>query len=260
MIPVFQVDAFASEKFKGNPAAVCPLNEWMSDDLLQKIASEINLSETAFFVKNANGFHLRWFTPTDEVRLCGHATLATAHVLFSHLNYELEEILFSTQKAGELKVSKNNQGYTLNFPADIPFRIDEDLCSDFIDQAVVEQHKGLDDYLLILESEEAVRKCQANFHIMKSKAGHRAVIISAQGDNKDFVSRVFAPCVGIDEDPVTGSAHTVLTPYWSRKLSKTKLNAEQVSKRTGQLQCEIKGDRVLISGQAVTSIKGEILI
>ena len=258
MLEIYQVDAFTKDKFKGNPAGVCPLQEWLPDADLQNIASELNLSETAFFVPLDNGFHLRWFTPTTEVRLCGHATLAAAHVIFSHLDYKANEICFKTNKVGELNVYKLDDAYQMNFPVDIPQAFSSNYINQLINTDVLECRVGTDDLLLLVRDHESVKNCRPNLEIMKSLE-HRAIIVTAQGRDVDFVSRVFAPAVGIDEDPVTGSAHTVLTPFWAEKLNKKKLSATQISERSGNLSCELNNDRVLLTGNAVTTIVGKIL-
>ncbi len=249
MIPVYQVDAFANKRFSGNPAAVCPLAGWLSDEELQNIASEINLSETAFIVRNENGYHLRWFTPLTEVRLCGHATLASAHVVFNHLNYNEDQIVFSTEQVGNLTVSKSGDNYIMDFPADKCNYFDKDELIKTVDCPILEAYKGSDDILIITDNELSVSDCQPNLSVIK-QLSCRALIVSSEGKDQDFVSRVFAPSCGIDEDPVTGSAHTLMTPYWSNKLSKNKLYAAQISKRRGELVCELKGDRVLLTGSA----------
>ena len=258
MLPLYQVDAFTGERFKGNPAAVCPLEEWLDDETLQNIASEINLSETAFIVNNKDSYHLRWFTPASEVRLCGHATLATAHVLFKHLNYNGEEIRFTTQNAGELIVSQTADGYQMNFPADNFQAVEIANIENIIGQKVLASFQGLDDYMVVLEDENAVRQSEPDINGIKSLPV-RALIITARGDTLDFVSRVFVPSCDIDEDPVTGSAHTLMTPYWAEILGKTSLKARQISRRSGDVDCQLKGDRVLLSGKAVTVIQGKLL-
>jgi PhzF family phenazine biosynthesis protein len=262
-IPLFHVDAFADELFKGNPAAVCPLESWLTDNTMQAIAAENNLSETAFFVKHDDVYNLRWFTPVKEVNLCGHATLATAYVLFNSLGYTNEAIYFST-RSGILAVRKDISGLlTMDFPADI---ISDTVESDYfsvITSAMAIQslgiYKGKTDYLIELSSEDEVKKVQPDFTLLK-KVPARGIIITAKGDKADFVSRFFAPQAGINEDPVTGSAHTTLTPFWAKKLGKTKLTAHQLSARGGKLECLIRGDRVLISGQCKLYLAGEIYL
>ncbi|MBN2425530.1 MAG: PhzF family phenazine biosynthesis protein [Calditrichaceae bacterium] len=255
-LPLYQVDAFTDKVFKGNPAAVCPLKEWLDDQTMQSIGAENNLAETAFFVPVEAGFHIRWFTPTVEVDLCGHATLATAHVLFNHLNYKEDIIRFKSQR-GELRVTKSGDLLTLDFPATKPDKqaLSEDIISA-MGQAPLEVWKSRD-YLLLYKDEETVRSLQPNFNSML-KLDCLGVIATAAGDHSDFVSRFFAPAAGIPEDPVTGSAHTTLIPFWSDRLKKKKLHAFQVSKRGGELFCEDKVSRVFISGRAATYLQGKI--
>ena len=254
---LYQVDAFSNGLFTGNPAAVCPLSEWLSDELMQNIAMENNLAETAFYVKENDHFRIRWFTPAVEVDLCGHATLAAAHVLFHHENFKGNEILF-TSRSGILKVSKENEKLTLDFPVDefTQVAMTDEMVSGF-NISPKEIFKGKTDYLFIYESEAQVLELFPDFKLM-AQLEARGIIVTAKGYKVDFVSRFFAPQSGIDEDPVTGSAHTTLTPYWSKILNKTKMTAMQVSKRKGYLECELKGNRVLISGKAVTFFEGEI--
>lgn len=256
---IFQVDAFTDKLFGGNPAAVCPLDKWLPDETMQKIAMENNLSETAFFVKTEDRFHIRWFTPKVEVSLCGHATLASAHVLFNHLDWNGEEIRFNSE-SGLLTVKKENELLTLNFPSDPIHPADPP--SDLIDALKVnplEIYKGKTDYLLILGSHEEVQSANPDFNLLK-KIPVRGVIISARGEFSDFVSRFFAPASGVDEDPVTGSAHTSMIPYWAEKLAKNELSAVQLSARKGHLFCKYLGERVEISGRAITYLDGEITI
>ncbi|MFL5754384.1 MAG: PhzF family phenazine biosynthesis protein [Bacteroidia bacterium] len=256
---MYQVDAFTEKLFGGNPAAVVPLTTWLSDELLQNIAMENNLAETAFYVKKENIFHIRWFTPIVEVDLCGHATLATAHVLFNHENHTGKEILFDS-RSGELKVSRNEGLLTLDFPEDIFHEVElsDELCSGF-NFRPVKAFKGKTDYMLVFENETQIRNIRPDYSAI-SKMGGRGVIATAKGDTVDFVSRFFAPQSGINEDPVTGSAHTTLTPYWAEFIDKTELTATQLSPRQGQLVCKLSGDRILISGKARTFLKGEIEI
>lgn len=257
-LPIFQVDAFTDHVFGGNPAAVCPLDEWLDDEIMQQLALENNLSETAFFVKKEDEYELRWFTPEIEVDLCGHATLATAHVLFEHVGIQKSEIRFQT-KSGVLIVSKENERLKMDFPTDDMPQVDP--------PAVLFQALGIrsdnvfftDDYMVVLNSEEEVQNLDPDFRIL-SEVNARGVIVTALGDEVDFVSRFFAPGAGIDEDPVTGSAHTKLTPYWSKRLGKDILEARQISKRVGNLTCRYKGERTEILGRAVTYMVGEINI
>jgi PhzF family phenazine biosynthesis protein len=258
-IKFYQVDAFTDKLFGGNPAGVCPLEDWIPEDVMQNIAFENNLAETAFFVLNGTDYELRWFTPVSEVDLCGHATLASAHVLFEHLAYSKDKIVFHS-RSGELTVRKDDDKLVLNFPADIFKKVEasEDLING-IGKKPMETYKGKTDYLLVYPSQKDIEEINPDFGlIMKSKA--RGVIVTAKGNDVDFVSRFFAPDVGINEDPVTGSAHTTLTPYWAGKLGKPELSAMQISKRRGKLQCRLIKDRVEIAGNAVTYLEGYIKV
>ncbi len=252
----FQVDAFTDRLFAGNPAAVCPLDSWLDDELLQAIAEENNLSETAYFVPCERGFELRWFTPTTEVKLCGHATLATAHVLFRHLGYDQPEILFETL-SGDLRVSREGSLLTLDFPArPVEAVAAPEALLRGLGVEPVEVWAG-DDYMAVLDSEARVRELSPDLAQLV-RLDRRAVMVTAPGDHCDFVSRFFAPKQGIPEDPVTGSAHCTLTPYWAQKLGKTTLSARQLSRRGGDIQCRLEGDRVFLSGRAVTFLVGEL--
>lgn len=257
---IYQVDAFADKVFSGNPAAVCPLDRWLTDELMQKIAAENNLAETAFYVKQGDKFEIRWFTPAVEVDLCGHATLAAAYVLFNHENYNETSIEFWSSRSGTLTVSKNGNFLTLNFPTDdltdVP--VSDELTRCF-DKKPVSAFKGKTDYLLVFENETDIRNIQPALNEI-SKLKGRGVIVSAKGNEVDFVSRFFAPQAGIPEDPVTGSAHTTLTPYWARQLGKNELTAIQFSERKGHLKCRYLNDRVEISGQGKLYLIGEIHI
>jgi PhzF family phenazine biosynthesis protein len=258
-IKFYQVDAFTDKLFGGNPAGVCPLDDWLPDEVMQNIAFENNLAETAFFITNDVDFELRWFTPLAEVDLCGHATLATAHVLFDHLDYNRDKIIFHT-RSGELTVRKDNGKLVLNFPVDIVKKIDapDDLIKG-IGKKPLEAFKGKTDYMLVYSSQKEIEEINPDFELIrKSKA--RGVIVTAKGDKVDFVSRFFAPLVGVDEDPVTGSAHTTLTPYWATVLGKKDLTAMQLSKRKGNLNCKLINGRVEIAGYAVTYLEGSIKI
>lgn len=258
-LKIYQVDAFASELFKGNPAAVVPLQEWLSDEIMQNIAAENNLSETAFFVPENKSFHIRWFTPVSEVNLCGHATLATSHVLFNELNFQ-EEILSFISKSGILTVRKIGDLLQLNFPADTVAPEDSNpVFTEAFGFQATTTLKGRTDYLLLFDSEEIIRNMKPNFHLLK-QTDARGIMITAKGNEADFVSRFFAPNEGIDEDPVTGSAHTTLVPFWSDRLNKTEMTAFQLSERGGQLWCSLKAERVLIAGKAITYLRGEIEI
>jgi len=259
-IPIYQADAFTSQLFGGNPAAICPLTEWLPDVTMQKIAIENNLAETAFFVKTDNGFALRWFTPEYEIDLCGHATLASAHILFTQLGYKHDTIHFETVKAGVLTVKKDGDKYTMDFPSRPPIPIETP-------NGLIEALGGKKplailrsrDYFLVYETEEDISEMSPDFFAL-SKMDTVGVIVTAPGKHVDFVSRFFAPGAGIPEDPVTGSAHCNLIPYWAKKMGKTHLHALQISPRKGELWCELKGDRVLMSGKAVTYLKGEIFL
>lgn len=256
-IPIYQVDAFTKQIFGGNPAAVCLLKSWPNDNKMQNIAAENNLAETAFLVENNGIYEIRWFTPTIEIDLCGHATLASAHVLFNHLSIAGESIQFSTLHHGLLSVTKSSDLLVLDFPSST--LIKTDITQDIINalgQTPTEVYKTRD-LLAIFETEEEIVNINPDFEVLK-KLDQLGVIVSAPGNNSDFVSRFFAPNAGINEDPVTGSAHTTLIPYWTEKLGKNTLLARQLSEREGELFCENKGNRVLIGGHAVTYLKGEI--
>ena len=256
---LYQVDAFARRLFEGNPAAVCPLEAWLDDAVLQAIAAENNLSETAFFVPQAAGFGLRWFTPGAEVDLCGHATLASAYVLFECLGFAGPEITFET-RSGTLSVARHEDGQLLmDFPAAVPKPCDA--------PAVLLEGLGrspsevlaADDYVVVFDSEAEIRDLAPDFRKL-GRLDRRAVCVTAPGEAYDFVSRFFAPNVGIDEDPVTGSAHCQLTPYWAQRLGRNRLRARQISRRGGDVLCELRGDRVLLTGHAVLYMEGTIRI
>lgn len=259
---IYQVDAFTSALFGGNPAAVVPLDQWLSDETMQSIAAENNLSETAFFVKNGEAFNLRWFTPAIEVDFCGHATLATAHILFTELAYENPSIRFNT-RVGELLVKNLGKGkYLMDFPADklSPMEVSRELL-EAIGTPPVEAFKGREDILYVVNSREEVEDTQPDFKAL-GEVSDRGVLVTAPGDDCDFVSRCFFPNAGVDEDPVTGSAHTTLTPYWAKRLKKPKMVARQISQRGGYLECELSEDdkKVKLIGNAVTYLKGQILL
>ena len=255
--PIFQVDAFTSQLFGGNPAAVCLLDDWIDESKMQSIAAENNLAETAFVVAERGAFAIRWFTPTTEVDLCGHATLAAAHVIFEEKRTPQKQIGFQS-RSGMLKVSRFGETLVLDFPVDelrpaeLPVSI-----SDAIAQRPLEVFKGKTDFMLVFERQSVIESIEPDFAKLGNAAA-RGVIVTAPGIDVDFVSRFFAPMSGIDEDPVTGSAHTTLTPYWSMRLGRLKLTAKQLSRRGGYLECELLGDRVAISGQVVTYLRGEI--
>lgn len=259
-LPIYQVDAFTSEVFKGNPAAVVPLEEWLPDEILQKIALENNLSETAFFVPTDKGFHLRWFTPTVEVDLCGHATLATSWVIYNQLGYDKDAIHFESQ-SGELIITKSDDGYTLNFPVWEHKKLEPDArISDALGAEPSELFHGYD-WVAVFDSYETVKNLAPDMQKLSTITEMRGIIATAQSnDDVDFVSRFFGPLVGIDEDPVTGSAHCILTPIWAEKLDKTDFTARQVSARSGDLKLSLQGDRVHITGNAALYLKGTIYI
>jgi len=255
-IPIYQVDAFTEKLFRGNPAAVCPLEKWLDEDLMQSIAAENNLSETAFYVRRGNGFEIRWFTPKVEIDLAGHPTLATAHVIFNHRGYNGDEITFFS-KRGELKVTKMNDMIQLDFPAAEPKKVSPpEALINGLGKTPKEVLKSRD-YLAVFDSEKEVLSLKPDFPTL-SKLDCLGIIATANGERSDFVSRFFAPNAGINEDPVTGSAHTLLIPFWAKQLKKNKLHALQVSERGGELFCEFNGDRVYIGGKAVTYLIGEI--
>ncbi len=251
--PIYQIDAFTSEVFKGNPAAVVILDQWLPDETLLNIAAENNLAETAFIIKNDPVNRLRWFTPTCEIPLCGHGTLATAYVLFNELNYEGEKITF-TSLSGSLSVSKQDEMFILDFPkrdyepTTVPKAIIDTI--GFTPQQVISDHR---EYVLIYDDETIIERIDPDFSILKH---HDAVVVTAASKQYDFISRNFHPSAGIDEDPVTGSSHCLLANYWSKQLGKTKLHAYQASERGGEMTCEIVGDRVKLIGNAVKFLEG----
>ena len=256
-IPIYQVDAFADRLFGGNPAAVCPLEAWLPDETMQAIGAENNLSETAFLVPEGDGYRLRWFTPKVEVDLCGHATLASAHVVFSHLHPEWQRVVFHTL-SGRLEVRRDGDRLVLDFPSrparlcDVPDELVAALGKE--PDAVVLAHE----YLAVYPDERTVRSLMPDMPRLAATTREYGVIVTAPGDDCDFVSRFFAPAVGIPEDPVTGSAHCALTPYWAERLGKRTLHARQVSARGGELWCEDRGERVTIAGRAVPYLEGTI--
>jgi PhzF family phenazine biosynthesis protein len=256
--PIYQVDAFTSKLFGGNPAAICPLEQWLPDDVMQKLAVENNLSETAFFVKEEEGFHLRWFTPEYEIDLCGHATLATAYVIFNQLDYGSGIIKFKS-KSGVLEVTKKGDLIELNFPSRMPqdCEVPEALLKG-INFPPVKVLKSRD-YFLVYEDESIVQQIIPDFNYL-NQLDVVGVIVTAASKEVDFVSRFFVPNSVIGEDPVTGSAHCNLIPYWSKELNKTRLTARQISAREGELFCEDKGDRVTMAGNAVLYLKGEFYL
>lgn len=257
--PIYQVDAFADAVFRGNPAAVMPLEAWWDDSLLQAVAMENNLSETAYLVKVTDGYELRWFTPIVEVDLCGHATLASAHVLFEHLDFAGDEILFHT-RSGALRVRRDGSRLTLDFPAAelAPVDVDRAVCNALgamASEALTVAGKGT--VLYVYEFEEDVAKLRPDFSALMAVTPG-SVIVCAPGNECDVVSRFFAPHAGINEDPVTGSAHCSLVPYWAGRLRKTHLQCRQISARGGQLDCELRDGRVFMTGSAVTFMQGVV--
>lgn len=257
-ISLYQIDAFASKIFEGNPAAVCPLDEWLPDEIMQSIAQENNLSETAFFVPKGDGFHIRWFTPTSEVALCGHATMAAAYALFNSLGYKKDKIEFES-RSGILKVTKDNDWLVMDFPTQPPISCDipKEIIEAF-DATPIECLKS-EDFIVVFDHEIDIESAKPDLGKLV-KLDLRGVIITAKSTHYDFVARFFAPKFGIPEDPVTGSAYTQLVPYWASKIDSKRFKAKQVSSRGGELTCEIADDRVLISGKAVQYLEGKIII
>ena len=259
----FVVDAFGSQVFQGNPAGVCPLEAWLPDDLLQAIAAENNLSETAFFVPDGAGYHLRWFTPAQEVPLCGHATLAAGHTILTRLRPELDEVGFQTL-SGPLRVRRDGDWFELDLPSYTLVRVDSPpaaLAEGLgIEVREVFEVKGKDpNYYVIVDDEATVRGLRPRFDVLAT-LHPQAVAVSAPGRKADFVSRYFAPGFGIPEDPVTGSTHAALTPYWAECLGRTTLSAAQLSRRGGELRCRVVGDRVRVAGRAAPYLEGTITV
>ena len=262
-IPLYHVNAFTYRPFSGNPAAVCPLQEWLDDGWLQKVAAENNLSETAFFVPRGSHFDLRWFTPTCEVGLCGHATLASAYVLLKLLQLGLDEIRFDSRLSGTLTVRRDGDIFSMDFPAMVgktcanpPQALIQGLGSGPRPSSLLAAN---DTYIAVYETQSVIQKIHPDFAVLQQLHPH-AVSITAPGEEADFVTRYFAPSYGIPEDPVTGSAHCSLTPYWAERLGKTRLYARQVSERGGELWCEMAGERVIIKGKAVLTLQGNLEI
>ncbi len=255
-IPIYQVDAFTGRVFSGNPAAVCPLKGWLPDDLLQAIAAENNLSETAFFVPEGDAYPIRWFTPAAEVDLCGHATLASAYVFFSFLDKTARRVRFSS-RSGPLGVARSSDMLAMDFPSQppVPCKAPPALLSSLGGNPA--EILCSEDYFVVYENEEDIRNLTPDMAGLAS-LDLRGVIATAPGGPADFVSRFFAPALGIPEDPVTGSAHCALTPYWAKRLGKDDLYARQISGRGGELYCRNLGERVAISGRAVLYMKGII--
>jgi len=257
---IYQVDAFTNEVFGGNPAAVCILDNWLPDEMLQKIAGENNLSETAFAVRQDEKYQIRWLTPRVEVDLCGHATLATAYVIFNFVEKESKKIHFVSERSGDLFVSRENDLFVMDFPKGKITEVENNfVLNQAMGRAPQKTYKGKTDYMLVYENEEDIKLIDPDFSAL-AKTDARGVIITAPSSEVDFVSRFFAPRVGVDEDPVTGSAHTTLVPYWSKRLDKKQLNAKQISARGGELICEDLDQRVKISGKAQLYMIGEIFV
>ncbi|MEA3499504.1 MAG: PhzF family phenazine biosynthesis protein [Candidatus Marinimicrobia bacterium] len=256
---LFQVDAFTKNQFSGNPAAVCILDKHLNDNILQNIAAEMNLSETAFVQKSGNSFNLRWFTPKVEVDLCGHATLATAHILYEEKIVPIDkEITFNT-KSGNLFINKEETKIVMNFPQKHVKKI---MCPENIKKAFdikpLDSYFDNEIYLIEIDSDCKLKKLKPDYTALKKEKFEFIITARSTDSNYDFISRFFAPCIGIDEDPVTGSAHSYLAPYWGKKLNKTKLIGFQASERTGIVECELlQNDRLLLKGEAVTIFKGE---
>ncbi len=260
-LQIFQVDAFTKTPMSGNPAAVCPLTEWLADDVMLKIAAENNLSETAFFVKRNDRYEIRWFTPTVEINLCGHATLAASFVIFNCLNLEDEQIKFYSHRSGDLSVERRGDVLVLDFPK---YDLKETVILTDLVEAVGKMPKQVWETqgkmaMLLFELEDDIKNLEPDMSAL-SKLKFDEVIVTAKGDDADFVSRLFAPRIGIPEDPVTGATHCSLIPYWAEHLGKEKLYARQLSRRGGELFCQLSGERVKIGGNAVLYMKGEIYV
>ena len=258
-IPVYQVDAFTMGPFSGNPAAVCPLDAWLDDDTMQKIAAENNLSETAFIVAGDESYSLRWFTPSIEVDLCGHATLAAGYVVLHHLRPDIDSVSFETI-SGQLTVTRDGDRLSMDFPARAPKPVAvSEALSDALGEAPSEVHASRD-ILAVYEDEAVVRRLSPDPAKLLALEEGLGVIVTAKGDAVDFVSRFFVPKAGVAEDPVTGSAHCTLVPFWAKRLGRSQLVAHQVSSRGGELHCEHRGDRVIMSGQCTLFLTGSIYL
>lgn len=257
-LTLYQVDAFANKIFEGNPAAICPLVEWLPDELMQAIATENNLSETAFYVKKDSGYHIRWFTPAHEVDLCGHATLASAYVIFHVLGDERDQIDFES-RSGVLKVTKNSDWLEMDFPSQPPVECQtpKEIVKAFGCEPIACLKS--EDYIVIFKDEDTILNACPDLSLL-SKLDLRGVAITSKSKKYDFVTRFFAPKYGINEDPVTGSAFTQLIPYWANELDKDTLKAKQVSARGGEVNCAFSGVRVTISGKAAKYMVGRIEI
>tara|TARA_B100000965_G_scaffold355190_1_gene332385 strand:- start:1636 stop:2418 length:783 start_codon:yes stop_codon:yes gene_type:complete len=258
-IPIYQVDAFTSELFKGNPAAVCPLNEWLPDQIMQNIAKENNLSETAFYIEDNNTFHIRWFTPKAEIDLAGHPTLAASHIIMTEIKSRIMNLKFKTKIGDTLSVSINKNLYFMDFPSRPPKKVDN---NEILCEALGKKPKELlayRDLIAVFDNQDAIISLNPDIEKLK-KLNYPSVVVTALGDNSDFVSRNFAPKLGIPEDPVTGSSHCELIPYWSRILNKKEMIAHQLSERGGKIYCRLKDNRVSLGGEAITFLRGEIEI
>lgn len=255
----YVVDVFTKEHFRGNPAGVCLLEDWLADEVMQKIAFENNLAETAFLVKKEGYYELRWFTPKVEVDLCGHATLGSAYVLMNYVDTARVKVEFHT-KSGVLTVTRDGELFTMNFPSrkPVPCAVPE-LLEKALGVGVCETHMARD-LLVLIKDAETLAKMKPDFTLLTKIDPVFGFIVTAKGDDCDFVSRFFAPNAGVPEDPVTGSSHTTLVPFWSERLGKTSFTARQLSQRGGSLYCKDLGSRVEISGEAVTHLIGEILL
>jgi PhzF family phenazine biosynthesis protein len=264
---IYQVDAFAAALFQGNPAAVVPLTEWLPDTVMQSIAMENNLAETAFIVHQQTpgtaDYLIRWFTPTVEVELCGHATLASGHVVFSHLGCKEDVVVFRSLYSGDLKVLRAEKGgLALDFPANMPSLVEpssQQVIFEGLGIASGALYKGRHDYMVVLDDQQQVEALQPDFKRLAAVAS-RGVVVTAPGKDSDFVSRCFYPQSGIDEDPVTGSAHTMMIPFWAGRLEKDRLSAIQLSRRRGYLDCTLAGDRVFIGGNTHTFLEGQLFL
>jgi PhzF family phenazine biosynthesis protein len=260
-LQIFQVDAFTARPFGGNPAAVVPLEAWLPDETMLAIAAENNLAETAFFVKNGEQYDIRWFTPAVEVDLCGHATLASAHVILNELESEHDLVQFHSDRSGKLSVEQQRDRLVLDFPAYSMVEVEQsDELTRAIGKAPIKVYEAQNNGVVLrFESEGDVKELDPDFHAI-GQLKYERIYVTAPGETCDFASRMFAPKIGVSEDPVTGAMHCTLIPYWATQLGKTEMFARQVSKRGGELFCEVVGDRVKIGGNAVLYLKGEIYV
>jgi PhzF family phenazine biosynthesis protein len=263
LIPLFHVDAFTNMRFTGNPAAVCPLKGWLDDELLRKVAAENNLSETAFFVPTGNYYELRWFSPRGEVKLCGHGTLASAYVVFHLLKTEMQTVRFETRSSGSLTVHRHEDLLAMEFPTlfpeackHVPVTLFPALGAEERPSEVLEVNET---YFAVYENERIIQDMRPSFGLMEQLHPY-VVSVTAPGDRADFVSRYFKPSYGTPEDPVTGSAHCALAPYWAKRLGKPQLHARQLSQRRGELWCETRDSRVILKGHAVLIMRGSLEI